>query len=461
MSKAKTIRTGDRPNVLFIMADQFRHDWMGCAGADFVRTKNLDRLAERGVRFTQCCTNSPICAPARIGLATGLQPGRIGALGNNAFLPLSVPTYYQRMRDHGYQVGCVGKLDLGKPDKYNGLRGDRPVAYSWGFTHPVEVEGKMHAGSPEPVGPYTQYLRERGLLAAFAEDYKLRSKRGWAFDARDSILPTEAFCDVYIGRRATEWINTVPNDFPFHLFVSFAGPHDPFDPPTEYAEHYRNARVPKPIPPAMQDRPRWIAQRAEKCNSAEDIQVARRQYSGSVEVVDDQVGQILQALEERGLAENTYILFASDHGEMLGDHGFYTKHCAYESSMRVPLIAAGPGIGGGRISDALVELIDLNATICDLSGVPVLENIDARSFGPVLRGESKEHREEAVTAEMNYEAVRTHEHKLINSHNDLTELYDLREDPTEQRNLAKDRPELVRELRGRLQRRMMEGKWLR
>src|SRR5689334_2809485 len=130
-----------RPNILYLMADQHRHDYLGCAGAEFVRTPHIDSLAARGVRFRYCCTNAPVCAPARIGLATGLQPSRLGALDNQCFLPPGVPTFYQRLRDGGYRVGCVGKLDLAKPDPYNGRYGDRPAVFAWGFTHPEECEG--------------------------------------------------------------------------------------------------------------------------------------------------------------------------------------------------------------------------------------------------------------------------------------------------------------------------------
>jgi choline-sulfatase len=146
-------------NQLFIMCDQLRHDWLGYRGASHVRTPNIDRIAARGRVFTQTCTNSPVCAPARIGLATGMRPHLMGALDNHAFLPLSRPTYYQRLRDHGCQVGCVGKLDLGKPDGYNWREGKRPLTYAWGFTHPLECEGKMHAGRGNPPnGPYTSWL---------------------------------------------------------------------------------------------------------------------------------------------------------------------------------------------------------------------------------------------------------------------------------------------------------------
>ena len=119
------------PNILLIMDDQHRWDYLGCYGADFVDTPYIDRLASRGIRFNNTFTNVPVCAPARIGLATGMHPARIGTLDNNTYLPSQYPTYYQRLRDSGYRVGCVGKLDLAKPDKYNGRYGDRPSVYSW------------------------------------------------------------------------------------------------------------------------------------------------------------------------------------------------------------------------------------------------------------------------------------------------------------------------------------------
>ena len=140
-------------------------------------------------------SNAPVCAPARIGLATGMHPARIGTLDNQSYLPSHLPTYYQRLRDSGYRVGCVGKLDLAKPDKYNGRHGDRPAVYRWGFTHPEEVEGKMHAAQGEPTaphGPYTHYLKDKGRLSAFWEDYRKRAEDGWILGAsHDSVLPAE------------------------------------------------------------------------------------------------------------------------------------------------------------------------------------------------------------------------------------------------------------------------------
>ena len=449
-------RKTDRPNVLFIMSDQHRYDYLETVeGAPTaLNTPNLRRLAEEGVSFPNCTVNAPVCAPSRIALASGLQPSRLGAVDNGSFLPATVPTYYQQLRDHGYRVGCVGKLDLAKPDGYNGRYGDRPRTYSWGFTHPEECEGKMHAGSsPTPIGPYTHYLQEKGVLKAFHEDYRKRSSGGWIKNgSHDSVLSTEDFADTYIGRRATEFIETIPDDFPWHMFVSFVGPHDPFDPPTEYGDKYRNAEMPPAIVDDMDGKPEWVKQRVVSI-SPEEITVTRQQYCAATELIDDQIGEMIRALEQRGMLDNTYIIYSSDHGEMLGDHGLYTKSVAIEASLRVPLIVTGPGIPRNQISDGLVELIDLNPTICDFAGVPVLPRIDAKSIAPVLRGETETHRTETVSALRNFRCIRTATHKLIENYNDVTELYDLENDPDELHNIAQSERQIASTLRGRLGRR--------
>lgn len=444
-------RKTDRPNVLFIMSDQHRYDYVETDenAPKALNTPNLRRLTEMGVNFTHCTVNAPVCAPSRIGLASGIQPSRLGSLANGSFLPASVPTYYQQLRNYGYRVGCVGKLDLAKPDGYNGRYGDRPRAYSWGFTHPEECEGKMHAGrSPTPIGPYTHYLQEKGLLEKFHQDYRNRSSSGgWIKNGSyDSVLPTEDFEDSYIGRRATEFIETIPEDFPWHMFVSFVGPHDPFDPPTEYGDKYRQVEMPPPIEDNMDGKPEWVKKRVVNI-TPEEVKVTRQQYCAATELIDDQIGNMLHALEERDMLQNTYIIYSSDHGEMLGDHGLYTKSLAYEASLRVPLIIAGPGIEPNRTSDTLVELIDLNPSICNMAGVPVLANIDGKSITPVLHGESDTHRNETVSKLINFSSIRTRTHKLIESRDGFIELYNLEDDPEELNNIAGSNKDLVQELR--------------
>jgi arylsulfatase len=443
--------TKDKPNILFIMVDQLRFDYLGYHGSDFVKTPNIDRLASRGMQFTNCFTNSPLCVPARVALATGLHPGRMGVLNNNSYLPPNIPTFYQRFRDNGYRVGCIGKLDLAKPDPYNGRYGDRPCAYQWGFTHPEECEGKMHAGMfSTPQGPYAFHLQDLGLYNAFHQDYTQRSASSFALDCRDSVLPTEAFADVYIGSKAVQWLNWVPSDFPWFYFISFVGPHNPYDPPTEYADKYRNAVMPEPIKPCKEGKPTWIHKRMITDDEGK-IAETRRQYCASIEVIDDQVGLILDELERSGMHDHTYIIFTSDHGEMIGDHGIYTKSVAYEPSIHVPLIVAGADIDEGQVSDALVELIDLNATACDLAELPSIGGLtDALSILPLLKGESVVHREDIVSCEGNFRCIRNERYKYIDNFNDISELYDMLSDPHERNNIAMLNPEIVKELSGKL-----------
>ena len=449
------------PNILFVMDDQHRYDYLGCAGADFIRTPNIDCIAERGIRFEHCYTNAPVCAASRVALATGLQPHRLGGIGNNVYLPLSRTTYYQRLRDVGYRVGCVGKLDLAKPAGLNS-DGARPICFAWGFTHPHECEGKMHAGKSQggPFGPYTKYLQEKGVLEKFNKDYRKRGQDGYALANWDSVLDTEDFEDAYIGRYAANWIDHVRDDYPWHMFVSFVGPHDPFDPPTEYAKRYREAEMPAATTDDLTAKPRHIHQRQVGAN-AEQVRVCRQQYCAATELIDDQVGLMFDALERRGMLDNTYIIFSSDHGEMLGDHGLFTKSVAYDPSMRVPLIVSGPGIEGGQVSDTMVELIDVNATICDLTGLNPQEGVDARSFAPVLHGEGEDHRDNILSSLGHFQCVRTREWKFISNVNDITELYDMQNDPEELQNVAADRREVAREMSQLMNQRWLEGQWRR
>jgi choline-sulfatase len=455
-----------RPNILLIISDQQRFDWLGCDGTPGVETPAIDALAARGVRFTNCITTAPLCTPARIGLATGLLPHRIGAL-EETYLPAGATTYYQRLRDADYRVGAVGKIDLAKRDPYNGPKGNRPSTYRWGFTDPVEIEGKMHAGgSPTPRGPYGLWLDERGLYAGFHADYRRRLEviyrehggpEAWA----DSILPADAFADVYVGDRAVQWLEEVPDYLPWHLFVSFVGPHDPFDPPTSFADRFRDA----PMPAAVEDdelrgKPAWTADYRWQVDG-DDIVIARRQYTAAVAVIDEQVDRILRALDQLGHADDTIVFFASDHGEMLGDHGLFQKHVPYEGALRVPLMAAGPGIPSGLVNESIVELPDLNPTICELAGLDPQPLLDARSFVPVLRDPALSHREAGVSELTTFRLVRTRAEKLVLGSDGFRELYDLESDPGELENLAGSAPDLERRLEQQLADRLYGGKWER
>ncbi len=319
------------------------------------------------------------------------------------------------------------------------------------------MRGKMHAGRcVPPIGPYTHWLAEQGLNQRFRDDYEQRAANGHLWRAaHDSILPAHAFEDTYIGQRAVKWLREIPDDFPWHYFVSFVGPHNPFDPPTEFAEHFRHAAMPEAINPTGEGKPPLKKQ--DGLASANDILLCRRQYCAAIEAIDVQVGEILQTLESRGQRDNTFLIFASDHGEMLGDHGRWTKEVFYESALRVPLVVAGPGIEAGRRIEALVELIDLNPTICDLAGAPTLENTDAMSILPLLSGKADKIHDDAVSSLRGGRCIRTLDWKLIQHFGGGVELYDLGRDPDELRNVASENPSVVRDLAGRLTSRFLEG----
>ena len=381
------MKTPAPPNILLICADHFRHDYTGYAGAAWVRTPNLDRLAANGTVFTHAYTNSPICAPARCSLATGLLPRRCGCLTNQDYLPLRLPTFYQRLRNHGYWTGFVGKLDLEKlgEEQQSAPDGRLPIHYSLGFCEPCQTDGSM-LPIAKPDKAYAAYLAGKGLLETFNRDRRERgsylpglvdvayygfphvdlANAGLPADwvarvSQDSPFASEDHCDGFCGRKAAEWLEHVGDLRPWFLQVNFCGPHDPYDPPPEFARESRDAAVPDPIPADFAGKPARIAKRFVT-DHLESVRFTRRQYSALVAHLDFQIGRLLAALAKRGMAENTVILFTSDHGDMLGDHGLYIKHVPYEASARIPLLLSGPGIPRGRRSDALVELMDLNPT---------------------------------------------------------------------------------------------------
>lgn len=426
------------------MDDQHRFDWLGCAGAGWLRTPNIDLLAQRGVHLTHCCTNAPICGPARVSLATGLLPRRTGAVNNDDFISRDDPTYYRRLRDAGYRVGCVGKLHLINTRYPHSSTGDRPILYSLGFTHPEEHEDKFGAViQPEPTGIYTNHLARKNLFETLRDDYLERKRVGWPFANDDSVLPKEDFHDCWIGTRAVRWLEQINDDRPWHLFVSFNGPHDPFDPPTEYAERYRDAPMPPVIEGTLNNKPRW--QQGKRSDISLETRVrSQRQYAALIELIDEQVGRLVEVLERRDMLDNTIVIFTSDHGEMLGDHGLWRKRFFYEQSLRVPLVMAGPGIEPGRTCEALIELSDLNPTMCELAGGPASRDMDARSFANVLRGQTAEHRDATVSQYGAMQCLRTRTHKMVHSlawarntgMPNEPELYDLENDPDELHNIA-------------------------
>ena len=446
-----------RPNILLIMTDQHRADWIGASGTGFVDTPHIDALARRGVRFARAGCSSPVCAPSRAALASGLLPHRLGVLHNKINFPPDCPTYFQALRKSGYRVGVVGKTDLHKADHDYG-DGDLPLMYHFGFTDPHETEGKGNAARPRLeqysedsfalAGPYQQYLREHGLLDRYLADMQSR-KRFPTWHTAPSCLPAEHFHDSYIGRSACELLERMPADRPWHLFVSFVGPHHPWDAPAAYVQRYADKAYPPSIRDAMPEagKPAWIRQRAAKqsfgLTTAAEMEV-KRYYAAAIALIDDWVGAMTTILERRGLDENTVVIFCSDHGEMLGDHGLLLKTLMYEGALRIPLIIADPRRPEAGVSEALVELFDLHPTILDLAGVDYAPaKLDSRSLQPLLTGEAHEIKPFQVSLLDNCRMICDERYKLIASYNDRAELYNLSDDAEELHNRMEAEPEIA------------------
>jgi choline-sulfatase len=206
---------------------------------------------------------------------------------------------------------------------------------------------------------------------------------------------------------------------------------------------------PDPVPKCGNMKPKWVRKREREVGT-DEMRHIRRQYIAATELIDEEIGKILDKLEETGDADNTVIIFTGDHGEMLGDHGLFTKTLPYEAAMRIPMIVSGPDIKPGVESDALAVLSDLAPTICELAGANPLDNIHAQSLAPILRGSDTPLRDAAVAGLNTFRCVRTRSHKYIESVNDRSELYDLKEDPNETVNLIENQPDLASTLKDRL-----------
>ncbi len=367
------------PNIVWIFADQWRHDAFGFAGNRIIRTPHLDALAARGAVFTRAYCESPVCMPSRASLVTGLYPSGHG-LSNNLGLPdygrvpdPALPTVMRRLRDTGYFTAAVGKLHLYAPPAELGLCVVHEEFDKW-----VLFRGKRET-------PYVAYLRERGLFERWAE--ALTRSFAVVFGGQpgppagagpDPLEPADTL-DAFIGRQAERMIRDHPHqhgDQPLFLWVGFVGPHLPYDGPAPYASRYDPTAIPlgPPRPPQFPanrygDTLRHLA----SIRNVGDLDPAghrlvARHYYGAATLIDDAIGGIVRAVGEAGLDRDTWLLFSSDHGELLGDHGLLGKQVFYEAAVRVPQVVVPPvGAVATVRFDGLTQGFDLTATILDLA----------------------------------------------------------------------------------------------
>ena len=422
------------------MTDQQRWDALGCAGG-WVETPHIDGIAAAGVRFTNAYTNSPACVPARVSLAIGRYPHNHGVWRNKPYtLPADRPTWMRAIREAGYGTSVFGKTHLHVQS--GDLREREHLVKAYGLDYVDEIAGPR--ASARSRSNLTDKWRDAGVLEEYKRDLEDRlTNRPWV--ARPSPVPLELYPDVYVGQQAAAHLRAQTGTKPWFCWVSFGGPHEPWDAPEPYASRYDPAAMPPPVEAADDghERPRGLLDkrlaRERPAIDAADVARLRANYAGKVTLIDDQVGELLRVVEERGELERTVVAFVSDHGEMNGDFSLLYKHNFLNPAVRVPFIVRLPadGGGGGAVSESMVELMDLGATLVELAGAKQLRRSLARSVLPVLRGPSRSHREAALSEMRREHMIATPDWKLaVNRDGEPYLLFDLRSDPTETHNLA-------------------------
>ena len=456
----KPAERAQQPNILFFFPDQQRFDWTGLNSDLPLRTPNFNRVAQRGVHFRNAYCASPLCGPSRACLASGKEYDNCRVPRHGINYPLDQTTFYTLLHESGYHVMGCGKFDLhkGTDQPQWGIDGQSLID-DYGFSAGIDNAGKWDAvssGTEKPLDPYMAYLEKEGLRQVHLDQMNRRrddprlDQESWGHYKATfpTPLPERAYCDNWIARNGLDLIRAAPVEKPWFLQVNFAGPHEPMD-ITHRMDTAMRARDPSYPPPT-----------ANTQLTPEKHQAIRRNYAAMIENIDRWLGIYLDELDKRGELDNTVIVYSSDHGEMLGDYNYWAKSRPHEPSVGVPLTVAGPGVRKGHVSDALVSVVDIAATSVDLAGAQPVETMDARSLLPVLSGATDRHRDYLRSGLYGWRAVRDERYKLVRGfHPDEglrrndgatsfeeapTFLFDLGNDPLEQRNIADRMPKRVR-----------------
>jgi len=447
----------NKPNILYIFPDQHRGDAMGCVGHPSVITPSLNRLSKESAVFERCSTNSPLCMPARASMMTGQYVCEHGIWSNNAAADPKGPSHVRNVRDAGYHTALVGKTHLyvhGGRDSAHHSNDFVPVLNDWGFDDVLEVHGPIASGTHD--SPYTDYLKAKGLLDVhrkYIRDYWKEWSTGQAkpWDEEPSPLSDKDHLDAYAGQQAIDWINNYKDDKPFYLQVLFPGPHDPFDSTKNYRALYNPDRIPVGLMNAPEDPIPSYVQRVMAWSGIKDIMTRDDKrlmsafYFAKITLIDEYIGRIVDALENNGLADNTWIVYCSDHGEMLGDHQMSHKIVFYESALRIPCIIRPPKGMEGWKSRGLTDQLDVTATIADIAGAEPMTDSDGRSLKQqVLDGpeaaDAQNGKQYIFSDVVGFSMVRDDRHKLAIDvdKREPVELFDLESDADEDKNVVND-----------------------
>ena len=457
----------DRPNILLIMSDQLIPMMTGAYGHPVALTPNINRLARRGVTFTNAYTSCPICAPARMSLLTGRYVSDIGCNDNTSILASDEPTFNHYLSIAGYDTVLAGKMHMVGPDQLHGyaqrLNTDvYPADFTWLCSRAELSEHSAIHEKPiaiDYVGANAG-VRQWSMQLAYDEETHYRALE-------------------YLRSKGTKPAGTAQkplperDDRPFCLHVSYQHPHEPFLCMQLYWDLYDGVDIPIPSYPDDLDGTYTSMDRSlntfHGCSEVDlrdpdSLRTVYRAYLANVSYVDDKIGELLTTLEESGLADDTVILFCSDHGDMLGQRGMVQKRTFYEYSSRIVMIASAPAdvlaITPGSVCADPVSIVDVAPTVLDLAGVADWLPMGGRSLMPQILGETEPER--TVFCENHVEGVtgccfmvRQGRYKLNHIHGAETQLFDLEEDPDEWRDLAgrADMRDVEQQLRGLILRR--------
>ena len=422
-------RGGEGLNILLIMSDQHNKHQLGCYGDSLVRTPNLDRLAEKGIRFDNAYCPSPLCVPSRMSFMTSRTPSANRVWTNGHILSSAIPTWAHAVGAAGYETALIGRMHFVGSDHRHGFE-KRPIGESVA----------IHPGADRPGAPLLD--RIAGTSGQSRRAVECAGRGSTTYQAYD-VAVADAAC-AYIDEKAAD-----DDGRPFAAVAGFVLPHCPFFAPKDLFDYYYDrVDVPSPTqadPPAVR---RFKQLRGLLPPLSEDrIRIARAAYFGLCEYFDTQIGRVLRKLEETGLDRNTVVIYCTDHGEMAGEHGCWWKSNYYEGSVGVPLIASLPGvIPEGTDSDVICNLMDLGPTLIDIAGGQPLPASDGRSLWPILAGgEDQDRPDETFSEHLGRQdgapsrMIRKGPWKLYKYHDTTPPvLYNLKDDPGEDRDLGTD-----------------------
>ena len=443
-----------KPNVVLIFSDQHRGDALGCVGNPAVRTPNLDGLAADGVVFRNCNASSPLCMPARASLMTGMYVNEHGAWGNRHEADRRGPSHVRNIRDAGYCTAVIGKTHFRLYQADDGHTRDHAAGLrDWGYEYAHEIKETIPSANHRCY--YSDFLAERKKLQVFEDSSRTwrlgqekRRLRPW--EHTPNLLEEDEHIDTYTANTAAEWIRRYADRKPFYLQVCFHGPHPPFDAPARYRDMFDPEKMPPAImqPPAEPVSPqvrRMLERRGLMDMTESQSRLMTSHYYAKVAFDDYAAGLVVQALKEKGLMDNTWIAYTSDHGEMLGDHRLCQKNVFYEGALKVPLIVRPPGGTESWIADGLTDHYDIADTLLDAAGAAPLESDHGVSLIPKIEAgpdaRDAQQGKDVVFSEVNlYSMARTRRYKMAigSLTREPLELYDMANDPNELRNLVNE-----------------------